>query len=431
MGFSMQMFVRPIMRTFLRIGAPLALTAVAVMWAGPAGAQNDVTDPNGTGGSPTGLSKADFDIQLMNKDGDTWKYFNRTVYETFFSRARCQCDEPVRVVVRLNPGSMAKVGVGKRAEFQLRAGDGTCVCTGANCANLNCKTLDTPRDLAALINGGLTFDTTVRAIFEAGRPASATGNACDRDQAQNLWLWMDSLEDADADTELTDVSYALRLDGLPPAIPTGLKVTPGNEALSVSWDALPYLDDLQGYILFCSRGDMPIFPGAFKPEYNTPAALCPGRTTSRLTAATDTLTTTTAADHDDDDPVLDDATGSNGTRGQAPAPLAALDPQFACSDILTSVGEKRRLFQLQNGIQYAVAVASVDKRGNVSPIDEAVFQIPIPTRDFYNSYRKEGGTAEGGFCTVARGSEGRAPWLALAVMAPLLALLIRRTRRPR
>jgi hypothetical protein len=425
----MQKLVRPITRTLLRISAPLALTAVALVWAGPAGAQDDITDPTGTGGtSPTGLSKADFDIQLMNKDGDTWKYFNRTVYETFFSRARCQCDEPVRVVVRLNPGSMSKVRVGTRAEFRLRAGDQTCVCTGANCANLNCTDLDTPRDLAALINGGLTFDTTVRAIFEAGRPAGATGDACNRDEAQNLWLWMDSLEDAGTDTELTDVSYALRLDGLPPAVPGGLKVTPGNEALSVSWDALPYLDDLQGYILFCSRGDMPVFPpGSFKPEYTTPAALCPGRTTSRLTAAP----TVIAADQDDGAALDDQTSASTGTRGQAPAPLAALDPQFACSDILTSVGEKRRLFQLQNGIQYAVAVASVDKRGNVSPVDEAVFQIPIPTRDFYNTYRKEGGTAEGGFCAVASGPGGSVPWLALAMLAPLLALLARRTRRPR
>jgi hypothetical protein len=60
-----------------------------------------------------------------------------------------------------------------------------------------------------------------------------------------------------------------------------------------------------------------------------------------------------------------------------------------------------------------------------------VLQTPIPTRDFYNSYRKEGGTAEGGFCAVASAGGRPAPWLAAALLAPLLALLLRRTRRPR
>jgi hypothetical protein len=424
MGFLMHRFVRHL----FRISAPLALTAAALVWSDPAGAQSsnqDITDPTGTGGSsPTGLTKADFDIQLMQKDGNTWKYFNKTVYDTFFNRARCQCDEPVRVVVRLATTSVGKVGVGARAEFRLRAGDATCVCTGANCANLNCKDLDTPRDLAALVTGGLTFDTTVRAVFEAGRPAGATGDICNRDEMQNLWLWMDS-DDAGADTELTDVSYPLRLDGLPPAVPSGVKVTPGNEALSVTWDPLPYLDDLQGYVVFCSReGVKAVFPGAFKPEYNTPAALCPGRVLGALTA-TAAATTTTA-----DPAALDDSAADNVMRGPAPGPIAALDPQFACSDILTSRGE-RRLYQLQNGIPYAVGVASIDKRGNASPIEEVVLQTPIPTRDFYNSYRKEGGTAEGGFCAVASAGGRPAPWLAAALLAPLLALLLRRTRRPR
>jgi hypothetical protein len=423
MGFSMLMFVRQISRCL----PALALMAAALVWADPATAQDDINDPNGTGGtSPTGLTKADFEIQLMQKNGDTWEYLNKTTEDLFFNRARCLCDEPVRVVVRLLPASRAKVNVGKRAEFRLRAGDPTCVCTGANCANLNCKDLDTPRDLATLVNSGLTFDTTVGAVFEAGRPAGATGEVCNRDEMQNLWLWMDS-DDAGADTELTDASYPLRLDGVPPAVPGGLKVTPGNEALSVSWDALPYLDDLQGYIVFCSReGDKVVFPGAFKPEFTTPSGLCPGRTQSRLTAVTTAPLLLTA----DDDPALEDSATSAGTRGPAPAPIAALDPQYACSDILPS-GEKRRLFQLQNGIPYAVGVASLDKRGNASPIEEVVLQTPIPTRDFYNSYRKEGGLAQGGFCAVARGPGREAPWLPAALLAPLIALLLRRTRRPR
>ena len=386
----------------------------------PGAAVADVNPDPGTG-TTTGLTKADFDIRLEKKVDDKWVEFNATDADTFFNRARCQCDEQLLVRVRLLPSGRSKVGIGKRAEFRLRAGDQTCVCTGANCANLNCKDIDTPRDLNSLINGGLEFVTTVRAIFEAGRPATSDASVCSRDEMQNLWLWMDS-DDAGADTELTDVSVALELDGVPPGAPTGLKVTPGNEALEVSWDALGYLDDLQGYIVFCSRGeDTSVFPGAFKPEYTTPANVCPGRAQS-LTQAT--VTSSHA--------LLADAPPAEGAKGFAPPRLAALDPDFACSDILTGGRAERRLYQLQNGIPYVVGVASVDRRGNASPIENVVLQVPIPTRDFYRNYREEGGSAEGGFCAVSRGRDTQsARWLSIALLAPLVVLAARRSRRGR
>ena len=176
-------------RHFLRFSAPLALTAVALVWSDPGrrpGRQDqDITDPTGTGGSsPTGLTKGDFDIQLMQKDGDTWKYFNRTVYDTFFNRARCQCDEPVRVVVRLDQRSVGKVGVGKRAEFRLRARRPDLRLHRRQLRQPQLQATWTPPAIsAALITGGLTFDTTVRAIFRRDAPpappaTSATGTRC-------------------------------------------------------------------------------------------------------------------------------------------------------------------------------------------------------------------------------------------------------------
>ena len=263
-------------------GFLVAITAVCAL-AGAARAV-DYPDPtNPTGTSPTALAKTDFDIRLWQKRGNDWVIINATTAETFFNRARCLCDEPVRVQVRLTATGLAKARNSRRAELKLRAGDQTCVCTGAACATINCKDLDSPRDINGLINGGLDFDTTVRAVFEAGRPASAAGTACNRDETQNLWLWMDSAEDADADTDLTDVNYSIRLDGVPPQAPTGLRVTPGNEALEVSWEPLGYLDDLQGYIVFCSRaGDLDVFPGQYSPLYSTPASLCPERTVESL-----------------------------------------------------------------------------------------------------------------------------------------------------
>jgi hypothetical protein len=401
-------------RRFAWIGCLVAATLLPVT----AGAQVIDPDPTGgTGTSPTGLTKADFEIQLLEKDGDSWKYFNQTVYDTFFNRARCQCDAPVRVQVRLTQAGRQKVGPGARAEFRMKAGDQTCVCTGANCANLNCADIGAPRDLATLASGPIAFDTTVRELFRAGRTSDSSVGPCNRDEMQNLWLWMDS-DDAGADTELTDVSFPIRLDGTPPAAPTGLRVSPGNEALEVSWDSLPYLDDLQGYIVFCSRGgDLPVFTrGTFTPLYTAPITLCPDMPQSALTDTSDVAYDTV----------------SEGTRGPAPLGIATLNPDYVCSDIITSGGGPKRIYQLQNGIPYAVGIVSVDKRGNASAIEEVVLQAPIPTRDFYKSYREAGGDAEGGFCSVARpgrGSPGMALAFALTIFGPLLVLGLRRARR--
>jgi hypothetical protein len=399
----------------------LAVAILILPDAAPAQTFPD-TGTGGTGGtSPTLLTKDDFAWLLEKKVNDEWVAFNATDADTFFNRARCLCNEPLRVRVLLKPTSAGKVSTGKRAEIRLKAGDQTCVCTGANCTNLNCKDIDTPRDLTALVNGGLEFVTTARAVFEAGRSAMSDSDTCSRDEMQNLWIWMDS-DDAGADTEITDASYPVRLDGVPPDAPTGLAATPGNKALQVSWNALGYLDDLQGYIVFCSRGEgTSVFPGVFKPEYTTPANVCAGQQVQALTQ---------------EEPLASDAraaveTPAEGAHGPAPAKLAALDPEFACSKIITGGKAEIRLFELQNGIPYVVGVSSVDRRGNASPIEDVVLQVPIPTLDFYRNYRQEGGSAEGGFCTVGRGGGPRARWLAIVLFAPLLVLLARRGRKGR
>jgi hypothetical protein len=367
-------------------------------------------DPTGTGNAgAAGLTKADFLFTLYQQVGDEWREFNQTEADTFFNRARCLCNQPVRVRVTLTQQGIIKARMITRGDVALWAGDQTCVCTGATCANKHCNQIDTTRDLNALVTGGVTFDTTARAIFQGGQTITGPEDLgpCNRDEMQNLWVLMDVANDASADTVLTDVNTAIRLDGVPPASPLGLRVTPGNEALEVNWEQLPYLDDLQGYIVFCARnGDIPVFPGAFTPQYSTTTSVCGVPAPQPLTADVD-----------------------GGGRGVAPERIRVLEPLYACSDIITSATTSTRLYQLQNGIPYVVGVASVDKRGNASPIEEVIVQAPIPTRDFYRSYREAGGTAEGGFCALAApgSSSGRA--LALLLVLPGLVLLVRRRRR--
>ncbi len=112
----------------------------------------------------------------------------------------------------------------------------------------------------------------------------------------------------------------------------------------------------------------------------------------------------------------------------APLPFVERRKTYACTDMLTTQTSER-LFRLQNHITYLVGIASVDDRGNISDITEAIAQQPIPTVDFYRDYRADGGSAEGGFCAVAAPGGRAGGWLVVGVLAAGLALVARRRRR--
>jgi hypothetical protein len=112
----------------------------------------------------------------------------------------------------------------------------------------------------------------------------------------------------------------------------------------------------------------------------------------------------------------------------APEEFRALDSRFLCSELLTSSNEWR-IKILQNGIPYVVGVASVDTHGNASPIETALVQSPIATRDFFRGYREAGGEAEGGYCRYGEG--GRAGGWATLALAGLAVTLAARRRRSR
>jgi hypothetical protein len=174
-------------------------------------------------------------------------------------------------------------------------------------------------------------------------------------------------------------------------------------------------------VVFCSRGgDHAVFePGAFTPDITTAAGLTAAGQCNP-TATTPLITGATFASAED----------ANGEPGIAPAALHDLRPDFACSELITTK-TSARISTLQNGIPYLVGVAGVDKAGNASPIELAVLQRPIPTRDFYRGYRMAGGEAEGGFCAL-RGRGQRAGVRAsdlLVIGLPLAVLGARMARR--
>lgn len=150
--------------------------------------------------------------------------------------------------------------------------------------------------------------------------------------------------------------------------------------------------------VFCSRADSyQVYPkGSYGASYETSASLCPSF------APTDA----------------------------SPSAFSDLDPLFLCSGLLPSTATSARIEGLQNGIWYGVGVAAVDKFGNIGAIPESsvVYQQPIPTVDFYTEYRNLGGTAQGGFCSLA-GWHGRPGALCLVACAGFTLLIWRRRGR--
>jgi hypothetical protein len=380
------------------------------------------TGGNGGGGGTT-LMMSDFDIKIFYLDENNEEVLLQgTERDRFFNRARCGCDTPLIFRIGVVQTSRQKVRSLTNADLTLRVGDSSCYCSSPESCRLpNCVDLS-PRTakLSELANGPVDFPATSRQLFFAPGAREA---GCDRLSGKQ-GVYMVAKIDADEYSDLKDGIIEVQLDGEAPPRPANVRVKGGNEALQVSWDPIEKaaVDDMQGYVLFCSRDNKPVFAGdngnpAFDPPYETVQTLC-----NKSETAQSPLLAAAAQAPDTGSPL-----GPDGTLAPPIAPFVERDKTFACTDLLTTQ-TSTRLFRLQNHITYLVGVASVDDRGNISAITEVTAQQPIPTVDFYRDYRAEGGLAEGGFCAVASRGRG-AGWLGLAVLAAALALIVRSRRR--
>jgi hypothetical protein len=396
---------------------PLALLVLAAAAASaPQRSQADTTGTGGSGGTAGTLTAEDFTIEIWVPEsaGSTeFAPLKKLDQEFFFGRARCQCNAPIRVRVDMLAASRVKVNGRMNGTVKLGTGLG-CDCNSpSSCQGSTCRDLGS-RALSALATSYVDFNTSVGDLFAANSGDAA--DACERRiDARNLYVRPDA--DNDGYPDLVKLEKLI-LDGQPPPPPTELRVSSGNEALDVSWTGLPLaeVDDLLGYSVFCARGGiLAPFPGEFARRHETRESLCPAGSNP---AATSNSVVTQALLA----PRVPETTA-------APEALARLDPNFLCAGFLTSA-RSARIIGLENHIPYVVGVAAVDTRYNASVLESAVVAWPFPTRDFYRSYRAEGGTAEGGFCTFGGQRPGGEPgWWSLLLAAVAVALLRRRSGR--
>jgi hypothetical protein len=113
------------------------------------------------------------------------------------------------------------------------------------------------------------------------------------------------------------------------------------------------------------------------------------------------------------------------------ASCTAGSPVYAAlSSSVTGESDARFIVSgLTDGDTYTMAVSAVDFFGNPGPPSVEQCATPMPVNDFYKLYREGGGTAGGGFCTIAAvGSRGGSSAFGIGIMVTVVALSIRRQR---
>lgn len=241
---------------------------------------------------------------------------------------------------------------------------------------------------------------------------------------------------------LTSSNYQTKFDLIGPPAPTAVTAGIGEDQLIVSWEA-SVANDLLGYRLYCDpkpgaaapasspMGGIPVDGGAdgAVPDSGADAASSGGAGGAGGAAGSAGVAGSGGAAGGGGA-----ATGgSGGSSGNANCPSDALvvgerpDSAYQCGSVTGKLATEGKASGLVNGVGYAVAVAAVDSVGNSGPLSQVACGTPQPVDDFFELYRRAGGKGGGGFCAL--GAEP-APGAAAASLLALLALGVRRRRRP-
>ncbi len=182
------------------------------------------------------------------------------------------------------------------------------------------------------------------------------------------------------------------LDLLGPPAPTALTAGIAENALVANW-TVPIagdLDDIDGFAVYCAEAD----------------GVASG---------------------------MGGMTGMGGASGGSACGSSRLEPgklpdlAFQCGRSGGRGTRETRTSTLQNGVEYAIAVAGVDRVGNSGPLSPLACGTPQPVTTFFEAYREAGGRGGGGFCSW--GPPGPAGGVAASLVGMGLWWLRRRRQR--
>jgi hypothetical protein len=208
-------------------------------------------------------------------------------------------------------------------------------------------------------------------------------------------------------------------DLIGPTAPTTVSAAAADTELYMNWSQV-VATDLAGYHIYCKAPDGNVPDAGALSAGGASSTGGAGSTGGAAAGAAATGGGTSTADAGlnynascPDSQILQGAFPSGMT------PSGSATDKLATSGIASG---------LTNGQQYACAVAAYDTRQNDGPFSAVQCGTPWYVDDFYSVYRKAGGKAGGGFCTI--GHAGSAIGF-LIPLASIAMFALRRRRRNR
>jgi hypothetical protein len=273
------------------------------------------------------------------------------------------------------------------------------------------------------IAGGIPLQTTprasiaVRAILSGALDAInpvADASICGRVDLTTISVQFLYFAPGQLATPSATKAVQVRADTIGPAAPAAEAPLPGNTRIRISFGGL-------------GEGGLTQYTGVR--AYCAPAVETAGVSTPPVTERVCSEASVPDADTDaeaGDAEVADAAVGDceevvveAGSSGQATCTSPAFTPpdggalvpddkfnaQYLCGSLTGNTGSALIADNvggqpLENFKNYAVAIAAIDAFGNVGPLSSVFCAKPEPTTDFWESYKKAGGGAGGGVCSV-------------------------------
>lgn len=371
---------------------PMLRSLIAFGLVSLASSQADADDAIGSTGATIGWPEVDIRANF-SPDGELREPEDGEEFRQHLNLAACTC-------------SKVSTAVDTKLYYQLTLSQQTGlnlpveVAVGAECQDdinfdQNCHIVantNAPGDIDSILKS--SGDTFIEVpLFELINPKPGQETeACQQFDGgtANVWVILDSDQNGDRDvfsSRTIDLSALMKypdvagFDTKPPPLPDNIRASGGEGTIEIRWD-IPVSNnsDLYAYQALCATVDDAAVGSGGTPLYSTTATVCD------VPAPLDLV-----------------ATDPGGDGAPIDAPLDAfinLDKAFICGTQESKTATSLTIEGLDNGVEYKVALVSVDFYGNPTGTFFSRTIVPQPVTDFWEDIHDRGGKVEGGFCSA-------------------------------
>ena len=384
-------------------------------------------------------------LPRLDKDGKPVQKRPQTLSPEGVNLQDCIDDQKIRFTLQLGGFEARAVieawaSIGQDCKAQTARGGGVQTCW---------KVFDSAIPLSPVTD----VDIPVRKIMSGAPPnkaaeTDASEAVCGRVDLANIAVHFLYFAPGDPVTAQSEKTIAVTVDTVGPLPPSGIQALPGDTRIKVSWAnisggagdaaATGGLTELTGVKVYCDVAgaaadtdagtttgaepecrDEPVDAGF---DFDADAAIDGGT----VEVCEDAGTTTP------DPPPAAECSSANFRRedGEPIFPTKEFDAKYKCGEVTGNTGsqaiaQSMGSVPLTNGTRYAVAVAATDRFGNVGLLSDVVCETPELTTDFWDEYRKAGGSAGG---CAASGSDVPVGSMTAMILGAALAVSAVRRR---